>query len=68
RQRQGNVCFGQTMLEGKRRRKERREEGNNGQEMGRTGSKEYLKRQITKDFRKKAKHFQTNKRGYENAF
>ncbi|WP_320990369.1 hypothetical protein, partial [Bacteroides sp.] len=25
-QRQGNVCFGQTMLEGKRRRKERRED------------------------------------------
>jgi hypothetical protein len=56
------------MLEGKRRRKERREEGNNGQEMWRTGGKEYPKRQITKDFRKKAEHFQTNKRGYENAF
>jgi hypothetical protein len=36
--------------------------------MGRTGGKEYPKRQITKDFRKKAEHFQTNKRGYENAF
>jgi hypothetical protein len=56
------------MLEGKRRRKEKREKGNNGQEMGRTGSKEYPKWQITKDFRKKAKHFQTNKRGDENAF
>ena len=30
------------------------------------GGKEYPKRQITKDFRKKAEHFQTNKRGYEN--
>jgi hypothetical protein len=36
--------------------------------MGRTGDKEYPKRQITKDFRKKAEHFQANKRGYENAF
>ena len=33
-----------------------------------THLKEYPKRQITKDFRKKAEHFQTNKRGDENAF
>ncbi|WP_320990355.1 hypothetical protein, partial [Bacteroides sp.] len=47
----------------------RREKGNNGQEMGRTGGAKNIpsgKQQRTSG--KKAKHFQTNKRGYENAF
>ncbi|MCE8634008.1 hypothetical protein K0F68_14960, partial [Bacteroides fragilis] len=41
----------------------RREKGNSGQEMGRTGSKEYPKRQTTKDFREKGKAFSNKQAG-----